>query len=430
MTFDSKVLKFLLPACVLLLSLAAFAQVNDQVTTTALVNSTVKYNSTTLRSGPFGRVQAKNMGHVNAPLITSASGPLPGINSVANWTGDFHTPGINQFGQFQSLWFYAMMGHAPQLGGTTWFNAPVIPVNVELHDANGKPRIINGHPLVSRVTPFVQPFLNSPVFANSSFNSSSVPTQITDAVQRAEFFAREKSDWHTLLAPSVKHGQTIMVNQSTDPNHPNYVFDLNSDGTCCLFILMDSGVFGNALFNTIVNAIENGDITPADMSSFIFPNTYLYDNGDPNQCCVLGFHSYVTDGGSPVETRWVFDYSSWISPGLFGAGFQDVTALSHEIAESFNDPFVASDGVHNVTPWWLAPNGQCQDDLETGDVIEGLPNATFPIMMNGMTYHPQNEALLQWFEFRSPSDAIDHAYSYPDETVLTSLSPHVGVNCQ
>jgi hypothetical protein len=43
--------------------------------------------------------------------------------------------------------------------------------------------------------------------------------------------------------------------------------------------------------------------------------------------------------------------------------------------------------------------------------------------MNGTTYHPQNEALLQWFEFQFPSTAIDGAYSYPDETTLPTLSP-------
>ena len=84
----------------------------------------------------------------------------------------------------------------------------------------------------------------------------------------------------------------------------------------------------------------------------------------------------------------------------------DVLGLSHEISETYNDPFVAFDGVHNVTPWWLSPNGNCADILEVGDVIEGLPRQAFPMTMpNGFTYHPQNEALLQWFQFQSPSTA-------------------------
>jgi hypothetical protein len=37
---------------------------------------------------------------------------------------------------------------------------------------------------------------------------------------------------------------------------------------------------------------------------------------------------------------------------------------------------------------------------------------------------------LPWFEFQSNSTAIDRAYSYPDETVLTSLSAPQPLNCQ
>jgi hypothetical protein len=118
------------------------------------------------------------------------------------------------------------------------------------------------------------------------------------------------------------------------------------------------------------------------------------------------------------------NYSSWVTPGLFGPGFADITPLSHEMSETFNDPFV-----NNATPWWLAPNGNCQNNLETGDVIEGLPNATVTISLNGATYHPQNEALLQWFAGITPSSAIHHAYSYPDTTVLTAASVSQPVNC-
>jgi hypothetical protein len=68
--------------------------------------------------------------------------------------------------------------------------------------------------------------------------------------------------------------------------------------------------------------------------------------------------------------------------------------------------------------------------LEVGDVIEGLSQGVYPVTMNGRTYHPQNEALLQWFEFQSPSSALGGAYSYPNQNTLTALSPVEGVNCQ
>jgi hypothetical protein len=41
------------------------------------------------------------------------------------------------------------------------------------------------------------------------------------------------------------------------------------------------------------------------------------------------------------------NYSSWVSPGIFrDPTFGDITALSHELSETFNDPFV-----NNATPW-------------------------------------------------------------------------------
>ncbi len=70
---------------------------------------------------------------------------------------------------------------------------------------------MNGQPLISSPAAFVQPVLNSPVFQNASYSSSPVPTQFTDAVQRAEFAHSAKDDWHTLLGPVVKTGRTMTL---------------------------------------------------------------------------------------------------------------------------------------------------------------------------------------------------------------------------
>ncbi len=196
----------------------------------------------------------------------------------------------------------------------------------------------------------------------------------------------------------------------------------------CAFILVNINAFINGLEGVVVTDIVNNVITTKDISTFLFPNVFLFF-GNASDCCVLGFHTYFFEPGSDPEKRWVLNYSSWITPGLFGPNFQDITALSHEIAETYNDPFVVSDGVHDLTPWWLAPNGNCSDVLETGDVIEGLPGGTFPMLLNGFLYHPQNEALLQWFEFESPSSAFGKAYSYPNTGLLTHLSPPQKAGC-
>jgi len=151
-------------------------------------------------------------------------------------------------------------------------------------------------------------------------------------------------------------------------------------------------------------------------------------------CCIGGFHSLDFEAGDANNGKlprlFVMNYSTWDQPIFRDPTVLDVTGLSHEISEIYNDPFVAFDGVHDVTPWWLAPNGNCQNDLEVGDVVEGLPHQVFPMTMpNGFTYHPQNEALLQWFEFQSPSTGINGAYSYPDITTLTTLSAPQKAGC-
>jgi hypothetical protein len=355
------------------------------------------------------------------------------LDTLQNWNGHFRANGVDSNGLPQVIWYYNMIGNRPELGGTTTINAPIVPVIVDLRNADGSPRFVNGKPLVSDPTQYIQPILNSPLFQNTSYSSSPVPTQYTDAVQRAEFAHSAKDDWHTLLSPSVKTTQTMTLLRGT------YRFALNPDGTCCAFILVDENAFVNALFpqffgqpGTVIGDTQAaGEMTQRDLSNFIFPNTFLFE-GSPANCCILGFHSFDFEpiGNIGLGQAFVMTYSSWITPGLFGTAFSDITALSHELDEAYNDPLVTFDGVHNITPWWLSPNGNCQNNLETGDVIEGLPKATFPMTMNGFTYHPQNEPMLSWFEFESPSSALGGTYSYPDTTVLTSPSAPQNVNCQ
>jgi hypothetical protein len=401
----------------LLVPAFAFSQTdNDQLPSTTVLHSSPNVKGSSIGAGGV--------------LGGRSNGSVLGVDSLINFSSYFYDPDFNTN---QFTWQYTMIGRSPFTSGeggdddgrrrTTVIGAPVVPVNIDLRNADGTPRFVNGKRLFSDATQFVQPTLNSPVFSNSSYSSSFVPTQFTDAVQRAEFFQKADADWHTLLRPRVAPARTMVLLKGS------YRFALNADGSCCAFILVDFNTFANQLFpptatdtTTVMGAAENaGDITTKDMSSFLFPNTFLFFNGDPNQCCVLGFHTYDVEPGSPLngfrEKRYVMDYSSWISPGIFGPAFVDVTGLSHELSEAFNDPFV-----NNATPWWLAPNGNCQNNLETGDVIEGLPGATIPITTNGVTYHPQNEALIQWFADVTPSNAINGAYSYPDTGVLTTAN--------
>lgn len=372
-------------------------------------------------------------------LGKSSNNGVLGIETVPNWSSYFYLPGAVPYGAGyypQYTWQYAMVGHSPLDKGerddwenyTTKIGAPIIPVVIDLRNADGSPRYLNGVRLILDPSAYVQPLLKSPIFSKTFYDSSAEPTQFNDAIQRAEFIHKANQDWHTILKPRVVTTRTMVLIRGT------YKFATYSDGTLA-YVLVDDAVFGASLFpptpsdtTTPIGAAEHaGDFLPEEIGTFYFLNTFLYSDVD-GSCCVLGYHSYDVEPGSAQngwrEKHYVMNYASWISPGLFGDSFVDITAVSHEMAEIFDDPFV-----NNATPIWLAPNGVCQNNLETGDVIEGLSNATYPISLNGSLYHPQNEALLQWFAAETPSSAIHHAYSYPDTTVLTGPSVPLLPDC-
>lgn len=366
---------------------------------------------------------------------SSASACVPGINGISNFCTTFTEKGYDATGHPNKTWITNMVGNAPQNGGTTTIGAPVIPVTVELLNADGT--------VAFTIDPRqdVQPTLKSPVFSNSTYDSSPRPTQFVDAVQRAEFNGVETNDWHTLVNPQVKPGVTMQAPAG------KWFVGQNADGSVA-FTLLDATFFDNALFpaagvpvdnSTIIGHEElNGTMTTRNIATFLFDNVYLFVNGDPNQCCILGFHGPDVEPG-PNGTLNNFDmiYASWSTPGLFQGGAADVTALSHEMSETFDDPFSGAYFPFAYVPWWFSgPDPsftQCQPLMENGDVVEVysvVRSDVVPITINGMTYHPQIEPLLQWFEGQTPSTAIDGAYSYPDETVLTSASVSQKPNCK
>lgn len=355
------------------------------------------------------------------------SATIDGLDSIPTFSGAF----INQAGPSLGKFFpFTFVGNHPAAGGTTVIPAQITTVSLQLLNADGS---LNAN------VPFTFRDLieGSPNFAATDYRSGQ-QIQYADAIHRAQFFHVMGEDWHTTLRPrfvndvtftiprfvnvkfqdgSVKPVQAYLVGTAPDGNH---------------FVLMLDLLF-NALFsNQVVGDIVAGNFTTNALSNTLLPNTFLFsiDNtGKLAGCCVLGFHTFVSDPTAIPQPRWVTQFASWISPGLFGAGFQDVTALSHETSEAFADPFL-----NNATARWQFPGvpanaKTCQSNLEEGDPIEMLPVGTVPLKLRDrnevFTYHPQIIPLLQWFEMGAKSNAIDGAFSFPDETTL----PHSALPC-
>jgi hypothetical protein len=313
---------------------------------------------------------------------TSANGNIAGLDTVATFDGTF----FSQAGPASTglkLWRFSMMGNDPLAGGTTVIPAKVSEVSLRLLNADGS---------VFKTVPFA-PFEgiteDSPNFMNATYTSSPhARTQFADAVQRAEFFNLMKPDWHTRLSePNIVSRVTVTVPRFVNVRLSNgdiiqarsYFTGTAADGST--FVLMLHPLFNFFFDNEVVNDINNQLFITDALNMTLFPNTFLFslnvnNSNTPGGCCVLGFHRFFFQAGAIPQPRWVSLFASWISPGLFGGGFQDVTALSPEISESFNDPFV-----DNATSSWQFPgvpaNAKvCQANFETGDPVEVLPNAT------------------------------------------------------
>jgi hypothetical protein len=334
-------------------------------------------------------------GHVQGKFATDKSvGLVPkGARTVPNWSSSFTFEG--------QIFPYTMVGTSPFSTTTTTTVQPVIiPIKFVFADGSS----LDGGSKIANT-------LGSPNFQPSTYTSSTTATQFGDAVQRAEFYASvQNNDWHTMLAaPQVLPTQVINVpaNQATDFLDP-------FTATRTEVALMSASWFSSKLQNLIASL----HIAPNTLPIVATYNTFLYVH-DLNNCCILGFHGATQsrngNGSQQVQT---YIYAAWSDTEIFVTPVKDILPMSHEISEWMNDPFV-----NNATPPWEFPgNLGCQANLETGDPVEVLPNSSFPVTINGFTYHPQTEALLQWFTRESPSSAIDGAYSYPDTTALTSPS--------
>ncbi len=375
--------------------------------------------------------QAGNDDHFDIDHRQPNVSSIDQLDTVATFDGAFVAQaGPDTDGDFR----FTMLGNNPRLGGATVFPGLILETSWQLLNADGS--VFKNVPFA----PFEKLFLESPNFEPLDYRSGH-NIEFGDAVHRAQFFNMMKNDWHTLLIPRVVDKVTVQVPFFVNVQLRNgniiqarsYFTGTAADGST--FVLMLSPLFQAIFDMTEVNEINLGNFRTNAMNMSLYPNTFLFNlnRNNPNVpggCCVLGFHTYFAnfDGAFP-QHRFISQFASWISPGIFGGGFQDVTALSHELAETFGNPFIS-----NTTPNWQFPGvpanaAVCQNNLEEGDPIEVLANATAPIEVKegkfNFTYHPQNIPLLQWFEMGASSSAIDGAFSFPDETVL----PHSALPC-
>jgi hypothetical protein len=346
----------------------------------------------------------------SGPGGSASSSAVDPIVSVPHWSSSF---------TFNSTVYpYTMMGRAPSKGDTTTVGTQYVPISFSFDEFIDQ----NGNNIVIDATSITNEIKESPNFENSSYANGF--TQFGDAVQRAEFYNLIKGQpsgeegWHTVL----KEPETLTPVTIEVPFGSSLVF---TDGTN-IWAFIDINFIVSQL-NTLIQ-LENMKL---DSIPIYLTHNVVYADFFFGGCCIGGFHTaFETGHKGNNHFVQVFDFATSLDAAvandIFGdpTVFADVDALSHELSETMNDPFV-----NNVVPPWEFPPpvlpGNCSNILETGDPVANLPNRSFPVTLHGFTYNPQTEALLQWFTRISPSNAFNGMYSFPGNN-LTSPSTSAG----
>jgi hypothetical protein len=377
---------------------------------------------------------------------------LPTTRTVAHWFGSTLNPdnGIT--------YGYNMVGADPNNCSGAACSTTI--------DADITPLIVNIDGMTFDGTAVLGATLASPQFATNDYGSTPAATaagafpfapafirgdggklsqgdkgvqlQLQDATMRAQFNKVGKtSTYHVILNPHVLPAVTIDVPQN--------------QGT---LIRSGRGVIGADIniswwSSQIQNLEQSAD--PTHLPIYL-TNQVLLFIGSPGNCCVIGYHgtraagygggSANSNGNAAVQT---FAWASWVQPGFYSRpnggtdwALQDIHALSHEIAEWADDPFVNNWVEPWVTP--TAPQYGCTNILETGDPVVGIgfamgtntfeqgPNPNGTQSADGY-YHPEDEVFLPWF-MRLPPNATG---SEPNQTsaggrysLLGDLNPFPG----
>jgi hypothetical protein len=390
-------LLFLLAAGLVTLTSTALAQDTDQPGQLHAYYTVVPLHGATNEEALSGAAAATTV-------------PMTGYSFIASRDGSTNT-GV-------------MIGRGPFSHGARTINIKtvLIPVVFKLKDAANTSNTLTFDPTAtdSTCSPHGAPFTlvkNSPLFNAVNFTMPAsggvnVGTgQYVDEFQRANFWSNVSvthDRFHNVLSP-VTLAPTQTVTPPSTLNGLGYQPNQFLNTPCRPLGVIDAAFWDPSLerINSpgeaqtiIANLTSAGTIGPTTLPIFVFYNVVVASGNSPFEagCCILGYHG---SQGSPVQTYSVSDYET---TGLFAPG-EDISPLSHEVAEWMDDPL----GTNFVPAWGnIGQVGGCQGNLEVGDPLSGTQ---FPsVSLSGMTYHPQELAFFSWF-MGAPSLGVDGDFS-------------------
>jgi len=298
-------------------------------------------------------------------------------SALQTWNGSFTYKGKSNA--------FTMVGTNPASSNvTTTVPVFIIPIRLGYKLSTGNKIFDPNHKLSNGQT-VIQNVVASPIFTSSvdfvQGGTDLGTTQYIDAYQRGNFWTNvmTNTNYHVLLGtPTVLPSQTLVVPASKGTVTTEFGVQV---GTA------DINWFDQQL-NKIITKLTQ--IQPNALPIFVTYDSYLTEGG----CCIGGYHN-ATGSASTPQTYAHFTYID--HTGVFS---QDVSALSHEVGEWMDDPYV------NNT------QGACGGILENGDPLEGGPNyGGFPYTVGGFTYNLQDLVFLQYFG-QTPSTSVNGWWSF------------------
>jgi hypothetical protein len=259
----------------------------------------------------------------------------------------------------------------------------------------------------------------SPLFQPATFDFGGTvvgTTEYDDAFQRGNFWkvlSKDGDDYHVLLDP-VKFLAPVIITVPATGGLALATSALGPPASCAPLGIVDINWFDSYVTGTVLPALAKNGVNPTNFPILLVHNV-VWASPVTNlfRCCTIGYHGST---GVPVPTQ-TYSPADFDSTGLFSLAFEDTAALSHEVAEWINDPFV----VNEVPPWGhIGEEAGCDNLLEVGDPLAGTQAP--PIAMpNGFTYHLQELAFFSWF-MGAPSIAVNGWYSN-NGTFLSDAGP-------
>lgn len=314
-------------------------------------------------------------GITQTPTTSPSSSPTP--NTIPFWQSSFTYAG--------TTYPFTMVGTDPSINGTTTVVSNTI-VPVQFHFSDGT---------VLEAGTKTAGLLASPLYVDAQYAAGT--TQYGDAVMRSEFWKYAATEnYHVLLGTPVVEPPVVVQVPASDGYTTTSVTGVKN---------------GFVTFDWFIEQMEPQIIAQLGIqpTSFTIFATYGTEVLEPpnNACCYIGYHASFPK--STASGREIFT-TAWAS-----ISSSSVEALSHEVAEWFNDPFYTND-----VPKWLQPGSTgCGFQLEVGD----------PVAVNRFVvgnYVMQDEAFYSWFSRDVPSIGINGQYDLMGKLAQpSSPCPHL-----